>query len=1093
MILPRLNAYRLMVIAATLTIAVTAMLASALAVLSGRSLPAAVRHDLAAAANTTLLISGTVTASDDAQYGRLLPREIARALAGTPYTLYHAAWSDPLGFTAGSAPPGGSNPPLAEAAALDEVTAHATLVSGSWPTGSSGGVIQAALPATAAALMHLTVGQTVTFKDRISGDAVRFRLTGLYRPSQATGVAAQYWRLDLIGLSGSSTEGGFTTYGPLTVPRSAFAASGGLVQAQASWLAEPQIAAMPQNQFGGIATNLNALSGSLSGPVSLPSLQLTSGLPSVLSATATNLDVARSLLAICAILLALLAGAVLLAVARLLYGQREEETSILVARGATRAQLLRLAAAEAIPLCVVAAVGGAAGGIWLARALAQTGPLPGMIADAAQAAAAVTIGAAAILLVPAQWSTLRRVTPGTARVRRGRQVAISAASRAGADLALIALAVLACWQLRHYSAVSAGANGTFGVDPVVVVAPALALAAGTVAALRLLPIGGKAGDRLAARGRGLTAALASWQISRQPIRQGGAALLIVLAVASATLAFTQRQSWLQSNRDQAAFAAGADVRTQSALPLTAAQTAALTSTRGVERAMPVAIFPFASASSQVIALGAPKAAGVVLLRPDQAKLPASTLFAKIRGANQAPGVALPGHPAQIQLTARLGPASLNLGPVQVTVSVEDADGVVYQLQPDTLAADGQEHTLTAAVNPEAAAASNAPGASYPLRVIAVTVGYTLPARKPTAPATFTVSGLSGGPGTPGVPGSLLRQFTAVTSAEGLSAALGGGQIVTAGSNLPSISGFDFSNGADAVTFASGHGQLLGNPGAPPGPLAAQLALTATSPNVIPAIPGIATQSYLSANSTNVGATVQATIDGAQLNVHIVAAVTAFPTITASNPDGNGALIVDLANVQNFLSGRALTPAPVTQWWLATADHDVPPGLGAGLPGGTAVVSTSALASDLINDPVSHVPQQALLGVALAALLLASTGFCVSIAAGVRQRRAENALLAALGVMPRAAAGQLCLEKFMLSLPSAAAGLALGVFLAELLVPAITLSASATTPQPSVLIEFGWLPTIGATLLLAVVPVVAAALVTVRRPDPAADLRAAEAA
>ena len=40
--------------------------------------------------------------------------------------------------------------------------------------------------------------------------------------------------------------------------------------------------------------------------------------------------------------------------------------------------------------------------------------------------------------------------------------------------------------------------------------------------------------------------MASWQISRQPIRQGGAALLIVLAVATGTLALSQRQSWTQN-------------------------------------------------------------------------------------------------------------------------------------------------------------------------------------------------------------------------------------------------------------------------------------------------------------------------------------------------------------------------------------------------------------------------------------------------------------------------------------------------------------------------------------------------------------------
>ena len=217
-------------------------------------------------------------------------------------------------------------------------------------------------------------------------------------------------------------------------------------------------------------------------------------------------------------------------------------------------------------------------GVVLARLLAGTGAIgAGAAGDAWPAAAAVALGAIAIMVVPA----LTTVTPGTARARRGRQAAIAGITRAGGDLALVLLAVVAGWQLRHYSAVSAGANGSFGVDPVIVIAPALALAGGTVLALRLLPAGGKAGDRLAARGRGLTAALASWHISRQPIRQGGAALLIVLAVATGTLALAQRQSWTRSDHDQAAFSSGADVRVQTSQPLSLAQADALVRIPGV--------------------------------------------------------------------------------------------------------------------------------------------------------------------------------------------------------------------------------------------------------------------------------------------------------------------------------------------------------------------------------------------------------------------------------------------------------------------------------------------------------------------------------
>ena len=68
---------------------------------------------------------------------------------------------------------------------------------------------------------------------------------------------------------------------------------------------------------------------------------------------------------------------------------------------------------------------------------------------------------------------------------------------------------------------------------------------------------------------------------------------------------------------------------------------------------------------------------------------------------------------------------------------------------------------------------------------------------------------------------------------------------------------------------------------------------------------------------------------------------------------------------------------------------------------------------------------------------------------MRQRRAESALLAALGVAPRAAAAQLCLKKPHQSCSSALAGLVLGVVLAELLVPAITLTSAATAPVPPV--------------------------------------------
>src|SRR5579872_5384000 len=201
--LPRMNAHRMVVAAAALTTLVAAMLASALAVLGGQALPVATHADLAAA-DTTLLISGSVTVAQDARFRAQLPGQISAALHRTPFSLYHGEWSDAFGFTGGG-PAGGAasgNTPIAEAAVLDSLTAHAVLVSGTWPTGitatsvtAAGGttVVQAALPVTTASVLHLAPGDTLRMRDRVTGKPCTFQITGLFRPAALTGTASRYW------------------------------------------------------------------------------------------------------------------------------------------------------------------------------------------------------------------------------------------------------------------------------------------------------------------------------------------------------------------------------------------------------------------------------------------------------------------------------------------------------------------------------------------------------------------------------------------------------------------------------------------------------------------------------------------------------------------------------------------------------------------------------------------------------------------------------------------------------------------------------------------------------------------------------------
>jgi predicted lysophospholipase L1 biosynthesis ABC-type transport system permease subunit len=1001
---------------------------------------------------------------------------IGSAIQPVPFGFWQATWSDPLGLVPGALPTSPAstakgNTPVLEAAAMEGVTDRAVLVSGRWPAAGAAPV-QAALPATAATLLHVSVGDTLKLRDRNSGTLVTVTITGLFAQRQLSGQAASYWELNTVPAAGAGTSAGFTTYGPLVVDQAEFPAA--LVVGGGSWVAQPDMADFTGTDLAAISADLSALRDSLANSSLLNPVDLTTSLDGVLAATASDLAVARSLLVISALQLLVLTAAALLAVARLLVTQREGETALLAARGATRWQLTRLTAAEIVPLCGAAAIAGGIAGIWLARLLDGTlhaGGAAGIDTAAARTwlealGAAIVVAAVAIA---AMLAPVLRSRPGTARVRRGRQAVIAAATRAGADLALVVLAVLASWQLRRYSAVTAtGSNGaTAGVDPVLALAPALALAGGTVFMLRLLPAASRAGNRLAARGRKLTASMAGWQFSRQPLRQGGAALLLVMAVATGTLALAQHQSWTRSADDQAAFTAGADVRLDLPAALPAGGTGTVTHAPGVREAMAVAVVPVAL-PSEIVAVGADQAPGVVLLRDDQSALPPGRLFHTIAPAAASGGTVIGGQPRSIQLTATLTGAGRRLGAVTATVTITDATGTAYQIPAGTLPADGRPHLLTASLG--------GTRTSYPLRLTQLSLGYTLPAAPARKAATLTVSG------------ARFRGWTASASSPGLAVPLSGhsafGQYAD-----PSTTGVRPAGDGATLTFTPGYGQAVANSTATHitlEPLAGELMLTAGA--VAPAVvPAIATEAFANANNVGVGAVVPATIEGVQMPVTIVAETSAFPTVTGS------ALIVDLSTLEGFLTSHGAFPLAVTQWWLTTDGHDVPATLSSALPPGSGITSRTALAAATVADPLSAAPQQALLAIAIAAALLAVTGFWVSIAANVRQRRAENALLAALGVGQRSAAAQLFLEKLLISVPSAVLGLVLGTVVARLLVPAVTLNAAAQQPVPPPVTLFDLAQTVPFAAFIAVAPALAAALVVLRRPDPAAELRAAEAA
>jgi FtsX-like permease family protein len=1098
-------------------VAVTALLATGLAAVlwtfAAAVVPFGAQGFLADPQDRVLGINGPVNARAAATDSQQIRAVLRQAWPGIGFQLESALWTDQFQLPSSGTPTATAIRQI-QLASLAGISAQVTLAAGTWPgPPHRGDPVPAALPAAAASQLHLTVGSVLTATS-LSGDApTSLQVTGFFR---ANNPASPYWALDLLPVSGMSvqrysasyaglsTSMSSTTYGPALVNPAAF--GGALTVRQASWMVLPQASAMARGNIETLNTGTSAAVTQLN--ELLPEgLTVTSGLPQILAGIASTIVLTRSLFTIAALLLLLVAGAGLVLAARLLAGLREEESALLRARGATRWQVVRPVLAEAMLLGAAAGLAGVLAGTRLTGGLARLADLRlngytgrGIVPLAWVSALAVLLLCAVVMT----WPALHAPAPDAARLRRGRQAQLAGIAWAGGDLALVALAAVAVWELHGYSAVAHPATGSLGIDPVVALAPALALAGVAIIPLRGLPLLARLADKATDHERRLGAAMVSWQIARRPIRQAGPVLLVVVAVATTTLALAGYASWRQSAADQAAFAVGSDVRVDAADQLPLGATGAITRAPGVTAATAASLAGLAN-GGQLIALDASTAGQTILLRPDLSSLPASALWQRIT-PRPTPGLVLPGQPERLEVLASIGAGPgtsaaevrRDLGSPTIMAWVSDSGGAIYQVPAaGLLPADGRTHALVVTL-------SGSRQASYPLRLIGLTLTYVLPPYDPANPQSAATVGLSieslavaetaGGPfGEPFSDGAALAAWQDAGSSLYVPTVPPnpGGAPTSAYGAPPAIQSYQpTAGGGQRLTFDAGHdpsGQVQREVDFDPAIATGTVTVIAQPPAQV--VPAIATAGYLAANRLGVGSTVSVTLSSTTVLLRIVASVADFPTVFGPN----GALIADLPEIndllaadQVMLAAPQVTPLPVTRWWLRTADGGVPR-----LPAelGLSVTGRVSQRAALLDNPLLTAPRQALLAIGAAAVLLGAGGFSISAASSLRSRRTQSAVFAALGVGKNAQAGQLCLEQGVLSLPAATAGLLAGIGLAQLLVPAITLTADAAAPVPWALVVVPLGPAVALALVTAAVPVAAAALSVLRRPDPAAQLRA----
>jgi len=992
--------------------------------------------------------------------------ELQRVLGPTGGDLVRVLRSSP--YAAGGADPEQVTD-LEIFAAYEGIEAHGTLIEGRWATPGQSPV-EATLSEGAAAALGVGVGDIVPLVGRLErAREVEVLVTGKWRADPTD----DWWLGDVLALTGSETGGRFTTRGPFVVAPEDLRAGPLAEPLDAQWRAIPAIEGFRPETLEEVATLAGGAEGRVNAALPFSNqAQVLTKLPAILDTVDRSVLVTQAGILLLLVQFGVLAGYAVILVAALLLERRRAETALLRARGGGFGHLLAMATGEALLITIPAVIVAP----WLAALLVQAvklnpalegvglaTPLPGT----ATFAVALTGGVLALLAltIPTLVST---VSIAGARSAVGRQVGRTLPQRLGLDLALVALAAIALAQLRLYGApITENARGALGVDPLLVAAPAIGLVGGAVLAIRIVPRLAELAERLLARGRGLVPALGGRQIARRPLRYTRAALLLILAAALGTFASAHAATWTRSQADQAAYAAGADIRlvpgARSGVPAWGLG-GVLRAQPGVTAATPIVQAGVSLGTTlrdgALLAIDGGAMADIVRLRDDEA---GEATLAALEGLAarrpEAPGVEIPPDTRRVALVVDSAfepvegfePIPEGYEGITVSLLVLDGDGRLVRI-PGAAGPMGMEGVRIAVLLD----GPNGERITGPVRLVAVGV-------------SISIGGVGGGvaQGHVDVHGLETSAQTDGESWSPLSTPGGTWTLSEAGPRreyTPPIEDPD---------------RLVVEGLFPNASLDYQQRFTPEAPPVVPALVGPA---FLERTGASVGDTLRATVFGVPVQLELLGVVDAFPTLDRSKPfalaDG---LALDLARLD---ANAAVTESD--EWWLRVepgTSGTIAAALDAEPVQADEVVGRDALLADLVGDPLG-LGVIGILGLgSVAALVFAAIGFMVSATVSTSERLGEFALLKAIGLSPRQLFTWLSMESIALLVVGLVAGTCLGLLLAWLALPFATLTASGAPPVPAADVVVP-LESLVPTVLLGIA-LVGSTFVLVRRQLPAA--------
>lgn len=973
---------------------------------------------------------------------------------------------------------------------LDGLPDHATLVQGAWPADAArpSDPIQVVLLEAAATALGLAVGDQVTLVAHPSSDPepVPVRVAGIFAINEVTDA---YWHDDDQLVTGIHDNGQYRTFGPFLTTRTDLVARGGSTTLRLQWRVDPDFDHLTVDGTAALRTGIEGLTERLRTGTSA-AFDVVSGLPQILGDAERSLLVSRTGVLLLMAQLALLAAYAVVLTASLLVDHRRIETALLRSRGAGSLQVALLALGEgflfAIPAVLVAP--------WLAvgalNLLNVAGPLadaslqitPRVTLDGYIAAGVAGLVCVALLVLPAALAAR-----GFAAEQGGlsRQETRTFGQRMGLDIALLAITGIALWQLRLYGApLTTTVQGGLGLDPLLVAAPAIGLVAGGVLALRIMPLLAHAVETAVSRGRDLVGSLGSRQLARRPLRYTRSALLLMLAMSMGVFALSYAATWSSSQRDQAEYQAGADVRVRpggtlgglpvwalpaayDGLPGVAALSPAERISNGIEFA--------AGGSADLLALDADTAAAIVRMRQDTSAQPLGELLPALRAGRPDPILAsLPDGSTYLRVLPRFDITTINrtifdpetfeptfqpVGPdeqIDIRLSanaiVRDAHGILYRVASGLVPTVGRTAVpLDMLLEPPRSGSAEGSTATLhlagPVTIVRLGVDVWLNSDVALTEGLVGVASVSAGPDAGGPWTDVPLDAVGAWGAK-----MGQGRQVLADISPSQTSGTAIQltgEGLDGIIFGIDNGCCAAQLPA------AQLAFMPESVAAWRApVPVIANRAFAEENASGVGDTVAATIAGRGRPLAITAIVESFPTTDQASP----LLLLDeptLALLRLVGNGDARSP---DEWWMA-AEPGSEDGLMAALRSApfdsAAVVGVVDRTRSLRTDPVALGIIGALTLGFVATGLFALVGLTVSAAVSARQRRTEFALLRALGLSGRQLSGSLWLENGSVVVVSLLAGTILGLVIGWVVLPFVTVTQRATAPVPPVLVHIPW--------------------------------------